>query len=85
MSSFFIPALFMASSQATAPNVFAGTDFKLPPKLPIGVRAALAITTFLIPSLLKFYQQHPLEHIVAKKYDKKTKKRPIHGRLLSFI
>jgi len=43
-----MPALSTAPLMAIAPNFLVGTSFKEPPKLPIGVLAALTITTSLI-------------------------------------
>jgi hypothetical protein len=43
-----MPALSIAPFIAIAPNVLVGTFFNEPPKLPIGVLAALTITTSLI-------------------------------------
>ena len=47
-----IPALLIASLIVIAPKVLAAVFLRLPPKLPIGVLTALAITTSLIMNFL---------------------------------
>ena len=47
----FTPARFSASAMAIAPSLVAGTSANAPPKVPMGVRAAPAMTTsFMVSS-----------------------------------
>ncbi|CAI8402390.1 MAG: Uncharacterised protein [Cryomorphaceae bacterium] len=49
-----MPAFFNAPEMATAPSLGALTPLRAPPKLPIGVRTALTMTTSFMLLVLLF-------------------------------